>query len=179
MAHIAPGWAAKTVFCSLALIPLSAVADADDRPPKETADYFFAVRQELARLDVACQCDDAGRTCHCPRTLGNGGDGGGRPLELTVQTSRSTRTVYLCINRFIVLQHGDGPSVELARKLLALNREMVTAKFEWDPGTQAIRLSATINTDSNFDRRAFRSQLQGLWRLAERLQPILARLAGH
>jgi hypothetical protein len=50
---------------------------------------------------------------------------------------------------------------------------MVTAKFEWDRASRSIRLSATINTDSNFDRRAFRSQLKGLRALAEQLLPEL------
>jgi hypothetical protein len=85
--------------------------------------------------------------------------------------------VYLSIERFIVLGEAQSPSLPLALRLLELNREMVTAKFEWDRPTSAIRLSVVLNTDSNFDRRAFRSLIVGLSGLAKKLWPELNQLA--
>ncbi len=127
-----------------------------------------AIRQELARLDIEVRCDDATATCACTKTLGDKT----RTYTVVVRYSRNTDTIYIYIDKFIGLTDA-GPSADLARRLLELNREMVTAKFEWDRASTSIRLSATINTDSNFDRRAFRSQLQGLWSIAEKLWPSL------
>jgi hypothetical protein len=75
------------------------------------------------------------------------------------------------------LESESGPSKAFALKLLSLNSEMVTAKFEWNQTENAVRLSTTLNTDSNLDRRAFRSQIMGLLEVAEKLLPNLQELA--
>jgi hypothetical protein len=152
-----------------ALCPSVAAADSDDA----AADYMPAIRQELARLDVAANCDESTGTCVFSRKIGVDG----RAFEFGIRYCRTTETVYVYIDRFLELPSPDGPSVELARRLLELNRRMVTAKLEWDRPTNSIRLSVVINTDSNFDRRAFRSQLKGLIANAERLWPELDSLA--
>ena len=143
--------------------------------PDEAAavDYMPAIRQELARLDVTANCDETTGTCFFTRKLG----AGQRAFEFGIRYCRTTETVYVYIDRFIELPSSDGPPIQLARRLLELNRRMVTAKLEWDRPTNSIRLSVVINTDSNFDRRAFRSQLKGLIANAERLWPELDSLA--
>ena len=67
----------------------------------------------------------------------------------------------------------EGPGLELARLLLAYNRHMVTSKLEWGESTATIRISVVLNTDSNFDRKAFRSQLLGVLSNARRIRPAL------
>jgi hypothetical protein len=147
----------------------AASADEPSGPP----DYMPAIRQELARLDAKTSCDDASATCVFTRR-----SGGGPSFEIALRYSEKTRTVYIFIERYLVLNDSDGPSLELARRLLELNRRLVTAKFEWDRTGGTVRLSVVLNTDSNFDRRALRSQIEGLWTTATELWPELSTLAG-
>lgn len=162
-----PSGATHLLLAALAVALLfPAIASAGD---SDAPDYMPAIRQELARLNVEANCDDATGTCFFTRKLGDDG----RTLDVGIRYCRITDTVYVYIERFLVLSSPAGPSTELARRLLDLNRRMVTAKLEWDRPTNSIRLSVVINTDSNFDRRAFRSQLLGLWANAERLWPEL------
>lgn len=166
---IGPSGATGQLLAALAaalLLPITAAAGDGDR---DEPDYMPAIRQELARLNVEANCDDATGTCFFTRQIGDGG----RTFDVGIRYCRVTDTVYVYIERFLVLPSPAGPSAELARRLLELNRRMVTAKLEWDRPTNSIRLSVVINTDSNFDRRAFRSQLLGLWANAERLWPEL------
>ena len=51
---------------------------------------------------------------------------------------------------------------------MELNWELLVGKFEWNPRTGEVRLSAVLNTDSNFDRRAFRSIVHALDSIAVR-----------
>jgi hypothetical protein len=120
------------------------------------------------------QCDDATTTCWFNKSLD---EQKGPIVKIVVHYSPKTNTVYLYIDHFIPLEGGEGPPLMLARKLLELNRDLVTAKFEWDKLSDSVRLSATVNTDSNFDRRAFRSQLTGLVAVAAKLWPVLTAYA--
>lgn len=152
------------------LVPVGAVSGPDGGA---APDYMPAIRQELARLNVSASCDEATGTCFFTRSVG----AAERSFDFAIRYCRTTETVYVYIERFLDLASPEGPSLELARRLLELNRRMVTAKLEWDRPTNSIRLSVVINTDSNFDRRAFRSQLKGLFANAERLWPELEPLA--
>jgi hypothetical protein len=137
---------------------------------KEEKSYMPAIRQELARLDLEARCDDATSSCWYNRSLD---EEKGPVIKIVIHYSQQTNTIYIYIDKFIALGENQGPSLELARQLLKLNRELVTAKFEWDKPTDSVRLSATVNTDSNFDRRAFRSQLTGLLAVARKVWPTL------
>ena len=143
--------------------------------PKESAspEYMPAIRQELLRLGIEADCKDSVRTCVYKEKLDNDGP----TFDVVLRYSPKTDTVYICIERFLPLADTEGPTSEIARRLLALNNEMVTAKFEWDRSQDAIRLSVVLNTDSNFDRRAFRSQILGLRAVANRLWPELSKLS--
>lgn len=152
------------------LVPVGVTAGPSEANP---AGYMAAIRQELARLDLTARCDDATATCVFQETLGEPETA----LDLVLQFSQKTDTVYLVYKRYLSMGEKDDPCLPLALRLLELNREMVTAKFEWDRSAHTIRLSAALNTDSNFDRRAFRSLVIGLRTLAKRLYPELHRLA--
>ncbi len=132
-----------------------------------------AIRQELARLNLAAQCDDRSESCTVSHTLKDADT----TLRVVITHNPHTQTIYLYIDRFIELRDEDGPTRILGARLLSLNREMVTAKFEWDDTANVIRLSTSLNTDSNFDRKAFRSQLKGLLSVAEKLWPELSGFA--
>ncbi len=131
--------------------------------------YMTAIRQEIARLNIDAVCDDRAGTCVFPTTLGEQGP----TLDVTIRSSFATHTVYIYIERFIEIDTPKGPGLELARLLLAYNRHMVTSKLEWDESTATIRISVVLNTDSNFDRKAFRSQLLGVLSNARRIRPAL------
>lgn len=160
----------KALFAAALSISLSAPAAAQDK----IRNYIPAIRQELARLDMEARCDDGLSLCVLEQTL----EEGAQPDEVSIRYSAATSTVYIFIERFLVLPEGKEPSHQLALKLLELNRQMVTAKLEWDRTAGAIRLSSVINTDSNFDRKAFRSQLRGLLSNARELRPVLVSLVG-
>jgi hypothetical protein len=134
-------------------------------------EYLPAIKQELVRLGFTARCDDTARTCYLSLPFDDNKE---RSFNIVIRYSRDTDTVYIYIDRYLAVSREEGPDQALAKRLLALNNEMVTAKFEWDKPGGAIRLSTVINTDSNFDRRAFRSQLKGLLTIAERLWPELS-----
>jgi hypothetical protein len=161
-----------TVGCFAVAILLpgrpQAAPDKDERP-----DYMPAIRQELARLNIEANCDDTTGTCSFTKKIGEDG----RVFDIGLRYCRTTDTIYTYIERYLELTDPNGPSHALALRLLELNRRMVTAKLEWDRPTNSIRLSVVTNTDSNFDRRAFRSQLTGLMANAARLWSELSSLA--
>lgn len=134
----------------------------------DKAEYFDAVEQELARLALPARCDRVSLTCSYPQKLTTG-----EMREIHVKLSPKTDTIYIYIDDYLTLQDPTHLTLELAQLLLAYNRELVTAKFEWDKMTASVRLSTTINTDSNLDRKSLRSQLKGLWSVADRLWPSL------
>ena len=135
----------------------------------EETGYWAAIAQELIRLDLGARCDSASLTCIYTKTLTKEGP----VFTFVLKYSKQTDSIYIYVDRFLPLSDPAGPSLILARRLLELNRDMVTAKLEWDKSAAAIQLSTFVNTDSNFDRRAFRSQLVSLWRVVEQLWPEL------
>ncbi len=159
------------LFLSHAIASVCFVTLAVADEPADEPEYMPVIRQELARLDIQALCDDSLQSCRYSQTITDAA----REFEIIIRYSKATDTVYICIENFIPLED-QAPSEELARRLLELNREMVSAKFEWDKSQSRIRLSTTINTDSNFDRRAFRSQLIGIWSIARRVWPKLSPL---
>lgn len=160
------------IVCIAAFFTIPVMSLATD-PPVTTAkpptDYFPAVKQELARLQTAARCNDITQTCTLDAELSPQSDS----LEVTVRYSNATDTVYAFIDKFLVIPRGETPSPELTLKLLTLNGELVTSKFEWQASSNSIRLSTVMSCDSNFDRRAFRSQYTGLLKVAKKLRSEL------
>jgi hypothetical protein len=152
---------------------LAVAAPARSAEPKTPAGYLTPIREELARLDLHAVCDDVTGSCSFTRARRDGAE-----FQVGVRHGQTTRTVYVFIERYLELSDPDGPSLALARRLLDLNRQLVTGKFEWEKESNTIRLTAVLSTDSNFDRAAFRSVVLGLWTAAERLWPELTALAG-
>jgi hypothetical protein len=61
--------------------------------------------------------------------------------------------------------------------MMELNWRLLVGKFEWDPSDGEVRLAMVMNTDSNFDRRAFRSLVRAITDQADRLYGELTRVA--
>ena len=146
-------------------------AFADSLPANPTddaaspADYFPAVTQELARLQIVARCTEPSAAC----TFDHRSTPDAPPVEVQVRYSRITDTVYIYIDPFLTFAPDKSPSPEQLLRLLSLNAEMVTSKLEWQAASHTVRLSTVLSCDSNFDRRAFRSQLKGLLKVADTL----------
>lgn len=153
-----------------------APAQAREAVPEGQPRYLAAMRTELEHMGVegfACQATDAQRaSCE----LVQRGSSSHRDFQLRISYSDRTDTVYLYVERYLVAPQ-DGPRTDaVMRRLMELNWQMLLGKFEWDPTDGEVRLAMILNTDSNFDRRAFRSSVRGLTQLADRYWTELDRV---
>jgi hypothetical protein len=157
--------------------PPSSAATVPEGQPR----YLSAMREELSAMgiaDAACEATDAQRA-HCRLT--QEGSTTNRAYEVHLAYSDVTDTIYAYVDRYLVAT-GDGAHTDVVmRRLMELNWTMLLGKFEWDPTDGEVRLAMVLNTDSNFDRRAFRSTVRALTALADRHYGELNRLntSGH
>jgi len=82
--------------------------------------------------------------------------------------SDETDTVYVYLERYAMLPPDDPHSAALLRRMMELNWQLLVGKLEWSARSGEVRLSAVLNTDSNFDRRALRSIVLALGATANR-----------
>ncbi len=163
---------------ALSLAPLAASAQTDPR-------YFNQMRAELQAMGLAAQCAAVSAQVGACRVVASAQPVPGAPnasaarrYALVLEYSDQTDTVYVYLDRYASVR-GDGPSAgAVFRRLAEMNWEMLVGKFEWSPRTGEIRLGAVINTDSNFDRRAFRGVVRALLRLGDRYAEELSHLTG-
>lgn len=176
--------AGAAAFAQQAAVGSGAVGSGSEDSPARSTEavpqgqprYLAALRTELEHMGIegfACQAIDAQRAS-C--TLTQRGPTTRRELPIRIQYSDRTDTVYLYVERFLLAPQ-DAPTTDaLMRRLMELNWQMLLGKFEWDPTDGEVRLAMVLNTDSNFDRRAFRSAVRGLVQLADRYGPELRSL---
>jgi hypothetical protein len=156
--------------------PPSAAAVPEGQPR-----YLAAMRDELSAMgitDAACEATDSQRA-HCRLT--REGSTTNRAYEMHLAYSDVTDTIYAYVDRYLVAASDGAHTDPLMRRLMELNWTMLLGKFEWDPTDGEVRLAMVMNTDSNFDRRAFRSTVRALTALADRYEGELTRLrdTGH
>lgn len=149
---------------------------ATDAVPEGQPRYLAAMRAELEHMGVegfACNATDAQRaTCE----LTQRGASSRREFRIRAAYSDRTDTVYVYVERFLVAPQDGATTDALMRRLMELNWQMLLGKLEWDPSDGEVRLAMVLNTDSNFDRRAFRSAIRGLTQLADRYWSELDRV---
>ena len=147
----------------MTLALLGSVASAQVEPGPR---YLPAVRQELERLDLEPDCRPLGRPrAECVLRVDD--------REVRVVISEVSETVTVAV---LDLAQWDPNAADLGAKLRLLHElawELPGAKLEWDPRTGAVRLSAVLHTDTNFDRRAFRVVVRELAATARRVAPRL------
>ena len=165
-----------------------AAAPSEDAPARAVGEvpagqprYLAAMRDELTAMgiaDAACEATDAQRA-HCRLT--QHGASTDREYEVNLAYSDVTDTIYMYVDRYLVVPSDGEHADAVMRRFMELNWTMLAAKLEWDPTDGEVRLAMVLNTDSNFDRRAFRSVLRALGALADRHYGELNRLAetGH
>jgi hypothetical protein len=135
-------------LASLAALPASAAPAASEGAPR----YAEALRAELVAIGRAPTCAPEARArFHC--TFASEGDG----LVMHAVYSDETDTVYVYVERYAMLPPDDAKTPALLRRMMELNWQLLVGKLEWSPRSGEVRLSAVLNTDSNFDRRALRS----------------------
>lgn len=150
--------------------------DEDDRAAGEDVPrYLPAMRSELDAMDHPHACEQLTATrARC--TLRHRSDDGDREHVVHMIYSDARDTVYMYIPRYLLAPADDEETPGLLRRLMELNWRSLALKYEWDPAEGEVRLSTVMHTDSNFDRRAFRSLLQTLLEEAERRWLDLARM---
>lgn len=173
------------VVIGRASVALPAWAQTEDEPARGVAPvtegeprYLGAIRAELDGMGITgVRCEAApGDTQRATCAFQQTGAETDRTLDVRLAYSDVTDTIYLYAAEYLSAP-SDGPhSDALLRRLMELNWTMLLGKFEWDPTDGEVRLAMVMNTDSNFDRRAFRSAVRGLNVLADRYYPELHRL---
>lgn len=161
---------------------IPASAGTEDAPHRQTEEvdaqqprYLPAIRRELEALEIEPNCQIADpRRGVC--TIVQHSSRSDRDFTIKVVYSDRSDTVYLAIERFLMLPANSPGLLPVLRRLMELNWDLLLGKLEWDSSEGEVRLSMLINTDSNFDRRAFRSAVRGLVEIADRYQAELERL---
>lgn len=146
------------------LLGAAAVAAAPPSSGEPPARYASALQEELTAMRLAPECRSEGRArVHCtfdaPSTAGT---------RMHALYSDETDTVYVYLERYASLPPDDPRSAPLLRRMMELNWQLLVGKLEWSARTGEVRLSAVLNTDSNFDRRALRSIVLALDTAASR-----------
>ncbi len=176
-------------FAALTLLTAPAAAQEDEAAPSEDAPaqetetapegqprYLAAMERELTAMRVRgarCEAADPQRA-RCQ--FAARGITTGREFAVRVVYSDRTDTIYMYVERYLEAP-ADGQTTDaLLRRLMELNWTLLLGKFEWSSTDGEVRLAMILNTDSNFDRRAFRSAVRGIGQLADRYFNELDRL---
>jgi len=156
-----------TARAAVAQAPPTAAGTA---PPR----YLPAMERELRalELDPLCSAESAAHG-RCEVRAGVAG----AELALQLVYSDETDTIYAYVPALLVALPDARSTPALLRRLAELNWELLLGKLEWNAVSGEVRLSMVLHTDSNFDRRALRSMVRNLARLAERLGPELRRIS--
>lgn len=167
-----------SALCLAASLSAAAPAHAQTDPR-----YFGQIRAELQAMGMPAQCAAASAQAGSCRVTAAGATGNpnvapARRFVIGLDYSDVTDTVYVYIDHYATLRSDAPNAAATFRRLLEINWEMLVGRFEWAAQTGELRLSATLNTDSNFDRRAFRGVVRALLRLAERYADEVARVSG-
>ncbi|MBN2530319.1 MAG: hypothetical protein JXR76_28275 [Deltaproteobacteria bacterium] len=133
--------------------------------------YLAAVIQEITRLGHTIDCSDSSGLCTVQQQ-NNAIASAKEKTEaaVTIQIDDASATVSLVINDFL---NGEVVSNDTMRKLMELNHKMIVAKLSINPENDTVTLCAVINTDSNFDRKTFRSVFKGFIEVAAEIKKQL------
>lgn len=138
--------------------------------------YLATIRAELDAMGIAhaCEGDTPARGLCSWRHRDANGD---REDTIQLVYSDETDTAYMWVDRIAVAPPDAASTPAVLRRAMEINWRMLVGKLEWDPSDGEMRLAVVLHTDSNFDRRAFRSLVRSLGTLADRYGPELRRLS--
>jgi len=164
-----------TVGTLLSSSPLRA-QDTDAARPAPR--YLEAIDAELTALSIPHSCETVTETrARCAFT--QRATTSERELAAHLVYSDETDTVYIYVARLATAPPDAASTPDVLRRLMELNWALLVGKLEWNAADGEIRLSMVLNTDSNFDRRAFRSLVRQISRLADRYAGELDRLTAQ
>ena len=153
----------RLAACVLGLAAFTAAAGAHAAAPR----YAASMEQELQQLEIAVRCSAEGATRHhC--TYKRPAPSGDAELTMHAVYSDESDTIYFYVERYLMLPSDHPQAAAVLRRLMELNWDLLVGKFEWNPRSGEVRLGALLHTDSNFDRRAFRSIVRSLDAVAVR-----------
>lgn len=153
--------------------PTRAVGEVPEGQPR----YLAAMERELEAMrlrSTRCEATDTQRA-RCSFTAR--GITTGREFPVHLVYSDRTDTIYIYVESYLTVPADGDTTPAVLRRLMELNWMVLLGKFEWDASDGEVRLAMVLNTDSNFDRRAFRSAVRGIGQLADRYYGELDRLA--
>jgi hypothetical protein len=159
-------FAHRVITACIAAALCVSLARAQGAAPTAAPRYAEAIAQELAAMGVSATCAIEASRQHCTWR----GRSAPAREDLTVHAvySDESDTLYVYVERYLTLAPEAPATATALRRLMELNWELLVGKFEWNARTGEVRLSAVLNTDSNFDRRALRSIVHALDAVAVR-----------
>lgn len=166
------------IFSVLAVTaPSVASAQTDPR-------YFNQMRAELQAMGLTAQCAAVSATSGVCRAVASAQVSPGqvsatpRRYTLVLEYNDQTDTVYAYLDHYATLRAESANANQTWRRFAEMNWEMLVGKLEWSSRSGEVRLGAVINTDSNFDRRAFRGVVRTVLRLGDRYAEEVSHLTG-
>ncbi len=166
------------LVAALSLAPSLASAQTDPR-------YFNQMRAELQAMGLNAQCASVSAQVGACRVVASAQATPGAPAAanarryaLVLEYSDQTDTVYAYLDHYATLRADSTNANAVFRRMSEMNWEMLVGKFEWSSRTGEVRLGAVLNTDSNFDRRAFRGVVRAVLRLGDRYAEEISHLTG-
>jgi hypothetical protein len=157
-------------------LALAATAHAQPAAREAAPRYLAAIDAELTALAIPHECEAHGAT-RATCAFNQRGRTTQRELTVTLVYSDETDTVYLYVGSLVTAEPDAESTPAVLRRLMELNWVMLVGKLEWNETDGEVRLSMVMHTDSNFDRRAFRSLVRQIVPLADRHVTELQALA--
>ncbi len=139
-----------------------------------TPRYMPAIDAELTAMGIEHTCEPTG-TVRALCTFHRAGPSG-RDFDVKVVYSDDSDTIYMFVERYIVAAADADTTPAVLRRLMELNWQLLVGKLEWHSTDGEVRIAFVLNTDSNFDRRSFRSCVRSIVNVADRYYPELSRL---
>lgn len=161
----------RLFYFLLTFLEFSSLCCASALWAKPAPKYMDAVQQEISRLGMSASCQETTGACTitlAPQKNEPNSSNAIEPISITVDDA--SKTIRIAIEEFLST---ETLIFETAKRLLELNHKLVVAKFSINPERKSISLSAIVNTDSNFDRKTFRSVLKGFVQTARVLKKEL------
>jgi hypothetical protein len=126
--------------------------------------YMNAIQEELDALGLRPQCQTQQGRCTYEidsteaRTI----------IPFVVQYDGRANTLLVTTDRYVTAGSDNPRTDRLLQQLMELNWQQLVPMYQWNAADGKVRLAGALNTDSNLDRRAFRSVVQAVNRVAQR-----------
>ncbi len=144
--------------------------------PAHEPRYLAAIDTELDALGIphACEAHNETRGSCAFHQRARGSQ---EEMTVSLVYSDETDTIYMYVGNLVTAPPDAETTPAVLRRLMELNWLLLVGKLEWNQADGEVRLSMVMHTDSNFDRRTFRSLVRQIVPIADRHVTDLRRLA--